>query len=108
MSHIQLKTAIPGPKSVEMLERRAAATPKGLAKSTEIVVDKASGGIVWDIDGNQLLDFAGGIGMINVGHSPQTVVDAIKVQLDKYIHTCSLVTTFEPYIQLAELLNKIT
>ncbi len=108
MSSINLITEIPGPKSKVMLERRAAATPKGLAKSTDVVVAKADGGIVWDIDGNQLLDFAGGIGMINVGHRPEAVVNAIKNQLDKYIHTCSLVTTFEPYIELAEMLNRLT
>jgi 4-aminobutyrate aminotransferase/(S)-3-amino-2-methylpropionate transaminase len=108
MSHIKLLTEIPGPKSAVLLERRKNALPAGLAKSTEVVVDKAEGGIVWDVDGNQLLDFAGGIGMINVGHRPETVVNAIKAQLDKYIHTCSLVTTFEPYIELAELLNSLT
>ena len=90
-----------------MLERRKNALPAGLAKSTEVVVEKAEGGIVWDADGNQLLDFAGGIGMINVGHRPGAVVNAIKQQLDKYIHTCSLVTTYEPYIELAELLNSL-
>src|SRR5678815_1457786 len=105
MSHIKLITEIPGPKSKAMLERRKNALPAGLAKSTEVVVDKAEGGIVWDVDGNQLLDFAGGIGMINVGHRPEAVVNAIKAQLDKYIHTCSLVTTFESYVELAELLN---
>jgi len=108
MSYIQLKTEIPGPKGKAMLERRAAATPKGLAKSTEVVVEKAEGGLVWDVDGNQLLDFAGGIGMINVGHRPEVIVNAIKDQLDKYIHTCSLVTSFEPYVQLAEMLNNVT
>ncbi|HEX5152701.1 MAG TPA: aspartate aminotransferase family protein [Parafilimonas sp.] len=108
MSHIKLVTEIPGSKSAAILERRKNALPAGLAKSTEVVVDKAEGGIVWDIDGNQLLDFAGGIGMINVGHRPEAVVNAIKAQLDKYIHTCSLVTTFEPYVELAELLNRLT
>lgn len=108
MKYIQLKTEIPGPKAKLMLERRAAATPKGLAKSTEVVVEKAEGGLVWDVDGNQLLDFAGGIGMINVGHRPEAIVNAIKDQLDQYIHTCSLVTTFEPYIELAEMLNSLT
>lgn len=108
MSYINLITEIPGPKSKLMLERRKNALPAGLAKSTEVVVEKAEGGIVWDADGNQLLDFAGGIGMINVGHRPEAVVDAIKAQLDKYIHTCSLVTTYEPYIALAELLNTLT
>jgi 4-aminobutyrate aminotransferase / (S)-3-amino-2-methylpropionate transaminase / 5-aminovalerate transaminase len=107
MSHIQLKTALPGPKSQAMLERRKNALPSGLAKSTEIAVDRADGALVWDLDGNQLLDFAGGIGMINVGHANKEVVKAIREQLDKYIHTCTLVTTIEPYIQLAELLNSV-
>jgi len=108
MAHIQLKTALPGPKGVAALERRKNALPAGLAKSTEIVVEKAEGALVWDVDGNQLLDFAGGIGMINVGHRNENVVEAIKQQLDKYIHTCSLVTTMEPYLDLAELLNGLT
>ncbi|HYK45838.1 MAG TPA: 4-aminobutyrate--2-oxoglutarate transaminase [Parafilimonas sp.] len=108
MPTINLVTKIPGPNSEAILERRRNALPAGLAKSTEVVVAKAEGGVVWDVDGNTLLDFAGGIGMINVGHRPQQVVDAIKAQLDKYIHTCSLVTTYEPYVELAEMLNRLT
>lgn len=108
MSHIQLKTSLPGPKSQALLERRKNAMPAGLAKSTDIAVERADGALVWDMDGNQLLDFAGGIGMINVGHANKEVVSAIKAQLDKYIHTCTLVTTMEPYVQLAELLNSVT
>jgi len=108
MAHIQLKTALPGPKGLAALERRKNALPSGLAKSTEVVVEKAEGALVWDVDGNQLIDFAGGIGMINVGHRNENVVNAIKQQLDKYIHTCTLVTTMEPYLELAELLNSVT
>lgn len=108
MKYIQLKTTLPGPKGMAMLERRKHALPAGLAKSTDVVVDRAEGALVWDVDGNQLLDFAGGIGMINVGHSNAAVVKAIKEQVDKYIHTCSLVTTMEPYLELAELLNECT
>ncbi len=108
MSYIQLNTTLPGPKSQALLERRKNALPAGLAKSTDIAVERADGALVWDVDGNQLLDFAGGIGMINVGHANREVVQAIKDQLDKYIHTCSLVTTIEPYIRLAELLNSVT
>lgn len=108
MSHINLKTSIPGPNSLQVLERRKNALPSGLARSTEIVVQSAEGAIVHDVDGNKLLDFAGGIGMINVGHSNEKVVNAIKQQVDKYIHTCTLVTTIEPYIELAELLNSVT
>jgi 4-aminobutyrate aminotransferase/(S)-3-amino-2-methylpropionate transaminase len=108
MAFIKLKTQLPGPKGLAALERRKNALPSGLAKSTDIVVEKAEGALVWDVDGNQLLDFAGGIGMINVGHRNENVVNAIKQQLDKYIHTCSLVTTMEPYLDLAELLNSVT
>ncbi|HCL82776.1 MAG TPA: 4-aminobutyrate--2-oxoglutarate transaminase [Chitinophagaceae bacterium] len=108
MTYIQLKTTLPGPKSQLLLERRKNALPAGLAKSTDIAVERADGALVWDVDGNQLLDFAGGIGMINVGHSNTEVVHAIREQLDKYIHTCTLVTTIEPYIRLAELLNSVT
>jgi 4-aminobutyrate aminotransferase / (S)-3-amino-2-methylpropionate transaminase / 5-aminovalerate transaminase len=108
MNFIQLKTTLPGPNARLVLERRKNALPVGLAKSTEFVVEKAAGALVWDVDGNQLIDFAGGIGMINVGHCNEAVVDAIKKQVDKYIHTCSLVTTMEPYIELAELLNAST
>jgi len=107
MSYIQLKTALPGPKSQALLERRKNALPAGLAKSTDIAVERADGALVWDVDGNQLLDFAGGIGMINVGHANKQVVRAMKEQLDKYIHSCTLVTTIEPYIRLAELLNRV-
>ncbi len=108
MHYINLKTEIPGPKSLQILERRRNAMPAGLAKSTDIVIDHAEGGIVKDVDGNTLLDFAGGIGMMNVGHRPEKVVQAMKEQLDKYLHICTLVATPEPYVELAELLNELT
>lgn len=105
---ISLKTAIPGPNSIAIINRRKNAMPAGLAKSTEVAIAHAEGGVVTDVDGNVLLDFAGGIGMMNIGHSNKQVVDAMKVQLDKYIHICSLVATPEPYVELAELLNVLT
>ena len=108
MAFIQLKTILPGPKGLAALERRKNLLPAGLAKSTEVVVDRAEGALIWDIDGNQLIDFAGGIGMMNIGHRNENVVNAMKAQLDKSIHTCSLVTTIEPYLDLAELLNSVT
>lgn len=108
MSTINLVSGIPGPKSMEIIERRRNAMPLGLAKSTEIAIESAEAGIVRDVDGNTLLDFAGGIGMMNIGHRNENVVKAMKEQLDKYIHICSLVATPEPYVELAELLNKLT
>ena len=106
MTSINLLTSIPGPKSIEIIERRKNAMPAGLAKSTEIAIASAKGGIVTDVDGNILLDFAGGIGMMNIGHRNENVVNAMKEQLDKYIHICSLVATPEPYVELAELLKE--
>lgn len=102
---IRLITEIPGPKSVAMVARRHAATPAGLAHSTPIAVAHAHGALVIDVDGNQLIDMAGGIGMLNVGHTPDTVVEAIRDQAGKLIHSCALVSTYEPYVELCELLN---
>ena len=105
---IQLKTPIPGPVSQAILQRRADAMPAGLAKSTDVVVADAKGAVVTDVDGNTLLDFAGAIGVMNIGHCPPKVVEAIKAQAEKYIHTCALVTTFEPMVELCETLNRVT
>ena len=105
---IQLKTTLPGPKSQAILKRRADSMPAGLAKSTEVVVADAKGAVVTDVDGNTLLDFAGAIGVMNIGHCAPNVVKAIKEQAEKYIHTCALVTTFEPMVELCETLNRIT
>lgn len=108
MKNIKLKTEIPGPKSKAILQRRSDAMPAGFAKSTQVVVEKSEGAMVWDVDGNQLLDFAGGIGMLNAGHRPETVVKAIKDQVDKSIHSCMIVATNEPAVELCELLNAHT
>lgn len=105
---INLRGTLPGPKAQEILRRRANATPAGLAKSTEVVVADAKGAVMTDVDGNTLLDFAGAIGVMNIGHCHPKVVKAIQAQAEKYIHTCSLVTTVEPMVELCELLNQVT
>jgi 4-aminobutyrate aminotransferase / (S)-3-amino-2-methylpropionate transaminase / 5-aminovalerate transaminase len=107
LSYIRRNTEIPGPKAKEFLARRSAAVPSGLGRATPVVVERADGALVFDVDGNTLIDLAGGIGMLAVGHSPQPVVEAIKTQADKFIHPCALVATYEPYIELAEVLNEI-
>jgi 4-aminobutyrate aminotransferase / (S)-3-amino-2-methylpropionate transaminase / 5-aminovalerate transaminase len=108
MSYIRLNSEIPGPKSKQLLARRAAAIPSGLGRATDVVVERAEGSLVFDVDGNTLIDLAGGIGMLAVGHSPAPVVEAIKRQAEKFIHPCALVTTYEPYVALAEMLNEVT
>ncbi len=108
MSYIRVETEMPGPRAKSALARRAAAIPSGLGRATDVVVERAEGALVFDVDGNTLIDLAGGIGMLAVGHSPRPVVEAIQRQAEKYIHPCSLVATYEPYLALAELLNEIT
>jgi 4-aminobutyrate aminotransferase/(S)-3-amino-2-methylpropionate transaminase len=100
-------TEIPGPKSREWFERRAKAVASGVANIHPIVTERAHGAIIEDVDGNRLLDFSTGIAVLNVGHTPEAVVEAAKAQIDRDIHSCFHVTANEPYIQLAERLNAI-
>jgi 4-aminobutyrate aminotransferase/(S)-3-amino-2-methylpropionate transaminase len=108
MSTIQLRTEIPGPKSKALSERRAKAVPRGLSHGTPIYVAKAEGACLEDVDGNRYLDFAGGIGCLNVGHRREDVVSVVKDQLDRFLHTCVQVTPYESYIRLAERLKEVT
>lgn len=108
MGSIKLVTEVPGPRSLEIADRREAASPRGAAKLTNIAVAQANGAVVIDVDGNHLLDFAGGIGTLAVGHTPPEVVNAIKAQAEKLIHMCAIVGTYEPLVELAELLNAVT
>jgi 4-aminobutyrate aminotransferase/(S)-3-amino-2-methylpropionate transaminase len=107
MAHIQIKTEIPGPKAKSWLERRARAVSSGVGRATDVVVERASGALVEDVDGNIFIDFAGGIGMLAVGHCPENVTRAMSEQASKLIHMCALVGTYEPYVRLAELLNSV-
>ncbi|HVD76483.1 MAG TPA: 4-aminobutyrate--2-oxoglutarate transaminase [Vicinamibacteria bacterium] len=108
MGAIRLQTEIPGPKSRALLARRAVAVAGGLGKATEVVVERAEGALVHDVDGNTFIDFAGGIGMLAVGHSARGVVSALAAQAERFIHVCALVATYEPYVRLCEVLNEIT
>jgi 4-aminobutyrate aminotransferase / (S)-3-amino-2-methylpropionate transaminase / 5-aminovalerate transaminase len=108
MGTINLITEIPGPKSREMVARREAASPRGAAKLTGVAVESAVGAAVKDIDGNTLLDFAGGIGVLAVGHCPPNVVEALREQAEKLIHMCAIVGTYEPYVRVTELMNEVT
>jgi 4-aminobutyrate aminotransferase/(S)-3-amino-2-methylpropionate transaminase len=105
---IQIRTEIPGPKSRALLTRRAAAVPRGVPAVTPIAVAHAEGAVVTDADGNRLIDFGGGIGVVNTGHRHPGVVEAVRTQLDRFAHLCFPVSTYEPYVELAERLNRLT
>ncbi|HYA23790.1 MAG TPA: 4-aminobutyrate--2-oxoglutarate transaminase [Terriglobales bacterium] len=108
MGTIQLRTAIPGPESKALSARRAAAVPRGLSHATPVYVAKAQDAWLEDVDGNRYIDFAGGIGCINMGHRQEPVLAAIRQQLDDFLHTCVQVTPYEGYIRLAERINEVT
>jgi 4-aminobutyrate aminotransferase / (S)-3-amino-2-methylpropionate transaminase / 5-aminovalerate transaminase len=108
MSAIRLKTQIPGPRSRELNRRREATVPRGVHSAVPIFVAAAEGAVLEDVDGNRLLDFAGGIGTLNTGHRAPGVVAAIRAQLDRHLHLCFSVTPYEGYVRLAERLNRLT
>jgi 4-aminobutyrate aminotransferase/(S)-3-amino-2-methylpropionate transaminase len=105
---IRLQTEIPGPNSRDLLARRGKAVPRGVPAVTPIAVVRADGAVLTDADGNRLIDFAGGIGVVNTGHRHPGVVQAVREQLDRFAHVCFPVSTYEPYVELAERLNRLT
>jgi 4-aminobutyrate aminotransferase/(S)-3-amino-2-methylpropionate transaminase len=107
MSTIQIRTEIPGPRSRALMARREAAVPRGPNNSTPIFMASAEGATLEDVDGNRYLDFAGGIGCLNVGHRTPRVMSALREQLEKHLHLCFAVTPYESYIALAEKLNAL-
>jgi 4-aminobutyrate aminotransferase/(S)-3-amino-2-methylpropionate transaminase len=107
MPAIQINTTLPGPQSQTMLARRDQAVSRSLFRSTPVVAARAHGATVTDVDGNTFLDFTSGIGALNVGHTPQAVVDSLRAQAEELIHLCALIGTYEPYVALAERLNAL-
>lgn len=105
---VRLVTAVPGPLSQRLMDRRDAAVPRGLGTALAVFVARAEGAVIEDVDGNCFLDFAGGIGCQNAGHRPPEVVAALHQQLDAFLHVCFAVTPYEGYVRLAEMLNERT
>jgi 4-aminobutyrate aminotransferase / (S)-3-amino-2-methylpropionate transaminase / 5-aminovalerate transaminase len=107
MPTIRLVTEVPGPKSRALAARRDAAGARGAGRLTDLAVARAHGAAVEDVDGNVLLDFAGGIGALAVGHTPDAVVAALRRQAGDLVHLCAIVGTYEPYVALLERLVAI-
>lgn len=109
MKVIELKTEIPGPKSKAWLERRRKVVSAGISiGKSQLVMKTAAGATLTDIDGNTFLDFAGGIGCLNAGHTQTEVIEAMKTQMQNLQHSCFQVLMNEPYIELCEKLVAIT
>jgi 4-aminobutyrate aminotransferase/(S)-3-amino-2-methylpropionate transaminase len=104
---IELRTAIPGPKSKEVLERKARVVANPLSVFLPVVIDRGEGATLTDVDGNTFLDFTGGVGCLNVGHSHPRIVAAAQEQLARFSHTDFTIVPYEVYITLAERLCEL-
>ena len=103
-----LVTAIPGPKSAELIKRRGEAVSASLGTAFPVFIDHAQGAIIVDVDGNSILDLGAGIAVLNVGHSQNRVADRVKTQIDAFTHTCFMVVPYTGYVEVCEALNRLT
>lgn len=104
----RIVTAVPGPKSQELHERRLAVVPTGVSSALPVYIARANGAILVDVDGNQFVDFGAGIGVTTVGHTETSIVEAAAGQLQDVIHTLFTITPYEEYVRVAELLAEHT
>ena len=104
----ELATAVPGPRSTTLHERRVRAVSAGVGAGLPIYIEDASGAVLRDVDGNQLIDFASGIAVTSVGHGDPRVIARVREQVEKFTHTCFMVTSYEPYVEVCEQLNELT
>jgi 4-aminobutyrate aminotransferase/(S)-3-amino-2-methylpropionate transaminase len=104
---IHLKTEIPGPRSRAILERKERVVADPLSIYIPVVIAEAHGATLTDVDGNTFLDFTGGVGCLNVGHSHPHVVEAAQAQLERFAHTDFTIVPYEVYVELAERLTEL-
>ena len=98
---------LPGPKASIVIERRKKYIPNAIGCIYPVVIDRAEGAIVLDVDGNKFLDFIGGVGVLNIGYSHNEIINVVKAQSEKYFHAMFNTMTHEGYVDLAEKLGKI-
>jgi 4-aminobutyrate aminotransferase/(S)-3-amino-2-methylpropionate transaminase len=103
-----LATEIPGPASLALAKRRAAAVTRGIGSTMPVYAARAGGGIVEDVDGNRLIDLGSGIAVTTIGNAAPRVVDAVRAQVADFTHTCFMVTPYEGYVAVCEQLNRLT
>ncbi len=103
-----LVTAVPGPKSKALLEDRNQYVPPGVYLTQPVAIAESSGAVVKDVDGNSLIDFTSGIGVVSLGHCQKEIVETISEQAGKLIHGCIHVVNYEPYIKLAKAMVEAT
>jgi 4-aminobutyrate aminotransferase / (S)-3-amino-2-methylpropionate transaminase / 5-aminovalerate transaminase len=98
----RLITEIPGPRSQELIARRAQAVSAGVGTLLPVFVERAAGGILVDVDGNSLIDLGSGIAVTSIGHAVPAVVEAVRDQVEAFTHTCFMITPYEGYVAVCE------
>ncbi len=86
--------------------RKEQAISAGMANLSAVYVERAKNACLWDVEGNRYIDFGSGIAVSNTGHSHPRIIEAVKAQLDKFSHTCAMITPYAPFVELAEQLIK--
>ena len=104
----RLLTAIPGPKSQDLLKRRNAAVAVGVSNVLPVFIAAGGGGVLVDIDGNSLIDMGSGIAVTSVGNAVLELVERVQAQVAAFTHTCFMVTPYEGYIEVCEELARLT
>jgi 4-aminobutyrate aminotransferase/(S)-3-amino-2-methylpropionate transaminase len=104
----RLVTEVPGPRSRELMARRAAAVAAGVGTTVPVFVERAGGGVVVDVDGNSLIDLGSGIAVVSVGNAAPRVVEAVQQQVAAFTHTCFMVAPYEGYVAVCEELARLT
>ena len=104
----RMSNGIPGPNSTEWGKRREEAVPRAVFNTVAVFAAGGDGAELVDVDGNRFIDLAGGLGCLNVGRANPRVLDAVRKQLETYLHECFHVTMYPEYIELAETLNRLT
>jgi len=95
-------------RNEKLMKEREEYIPRGVKAITPIFIQKAAGHKFTDVEGKEYLDLTGGIGVLSTGHLPSSVITATKQQMDKYLHTCFMLLNYEPYVELAKELRRIT
>ena len=96
------KQAATDSDQAELAELRRRYIPRGITTAHPMVADRASGAELWDVAGRRYIDFAGGIGVMNVGHGHPHVMEAVRAQVERVTHTSAQVVMYESYLRLAE------
>jgi 4-aminobutyrate aminotransferase/(S)-3-amino-2-methylpropionate transaminase len=104
----ELVTEIPGPRSRALHERKRAAVADGVGTTLPIYVERAGGGVLVDVDGNSLIDFGSGIAVVNVGNANPRVAARVQQQVERFTHTCFMVTPYDGYVEVCEALARLT